>query len=85
MSARSAVAMFGQYSADDSLVCDNHLPRFNGVKGGIRKLMSALLLDGIESYVNARLSPITDREEYDEICYWVETDDPSYVFSFDVV
>ncbi|MCA9525985.1 MAG: hypothetical protein KC549_06770 [Myxococcales bacterium] len=82
MSARSALAMIGQYSADDSLVADYHLPQVNGVPGGIRKLMSAILLDGVEAYVNAKLSPIRDKEEYEEACHWVEESDPAYIFSF---
>ena len=54
-----------------------------GLKGGERRLMAALLSDGIEAYIllcTARKS--TERTDDQE---WVETPNPDYVFSFDNV
>jgi len=58
----------------------------DGLRGGERKLMAALLSDGIEAYVaqctstssNLTSGKIDARE-------WVETCDENYVFSFDNV
>ena len=56
-----------------------------GLLGGERKLMAALLSDGIEAYV---LQKTSGRKKYmkdiDAEC-WIEDEDPSYVFSFDSV
>lgn len=58
----------------------------DGLRGGERKLMAALLSDGVEAYVaqctstnsNLSSSKIDARE-------WVDTQDQDYVFSFDNV
>lgn len=58
-----------------------------GMDGGERKLMAALLSDGIEAYIaSAGSSPDAyDRAEHMEAREWVDTKDYGYVFSFDVV
>lgn len=71
------------------------LPDENGVSGGERKLMAALLSDGIEAYIHQAVSQL-GAAEYDlsaskksrprlDACEWVEAKDDSYVFSFDNV
>ena len=59
-----------------------------GVDGGERKLMAALLSDGIEAYIASANSSPTDSQgkaEHAEAREWVDTKDYGYVFSFDVV
>lgn len=54
-----------------------------GLKGGERRLMAALLSDGIEAYILHSTSKRKgDRIDAQE---WVETRDQDYVFSFDNV
>ena len=55
-----------------------------GIGGGERKLMAALLSDGIEAYISHATS-IEASYRRSEVCDWVETKDPAYVFSFDCV
>ena len=58
----------------------------NGIDGGERKLMAAILSDGIEAYIMqfaAQRSPAARKRV--EACEWVETKDYAYVFSFDNV
>lgn len=55
----------------------------SGINGGERKLMAALLSDGIEAYIAHTTS--TTEHHRSEVCDWVETRDHAYVFSFDVV
>lgn len=54
-----------------------------GLKGGERRLMAALLSDGIEAYIlrctSRKSSNKADAQE------WVESKDPDYIFSFDNV
>ena len=57
-----------------------------GLRGGERKLMAALLSDGIEAYVaqcTATSSSLTSGKI--DAREWVETCDENYVFSFDNV
>ncbi len=57
-----------------------------GVRGGERKLMAALLSDGIEAYIaQATVPKVKRRANAYDACEWVDTRDHSYVFSFDVV
>lgn len=55
-----------------------------GIGGGERKLMAALLSDGIEAYV-AHATSTEASYRRSEVSDWVETKDPAYVFSFDSV
>lgn len=61
-----------------------------GIDGGERRLMAALLSDGIEAYIAQALVyqsalAMGAYAERGDACEWVETKDYSYVFSFDVV
>ncbi len=63
----------GQYCAD------------SGIGGGERRLMAALLADGVEAYIGRSLSQRLGEGKHSEVQDWVETKDPGYVFSFDNV
>jgi hypothetical protein len=54
-----------------------------GLRGGERRLMAALLSDGIEAYI-LHCSAKRGGERIDAV-EWVETRDQDYVFSFDNV
>ena len=60
-----------------------------GLRGGERKLMAALLADGIEEYIQvcARLSNLVTPADVrrSDALEWVHTKDPEYIFSFDNV
>ena len=57
-----------------------------GIIGGERKLMAALLSDGIEAYIHRVTSPTFGRRpDADDVVEWVHTKDESYVFGFDSV
>ncbi len=58
-----------------------------GLSGGERKLMAALLSDGIEAYIAQKTSPVALKKRRNKIdaSEWVDTVDTSYVFSFDNV
>ena len=58
-----------------------------GMDGGERKLMAALLSDGIEAYIASASSSADAYNQTDnaEAREWVDTKDYGYVFSFDVV
>ena len=57
-----------------------------GIVGGERKLMAALLSDGIEAYIHRVTSPTFGRRpDADDVVEWVHTKDESYVFGFDSV
>ncbi len=63
-----------------------NVPDDAGIGGGERKLMAALLSDGIEAYIAQVTSPkASKRAKKHDACEWVDTKDPSYVFSFDIV
>lgn len=55
-----------------------------GLRGGERKLMAAILSDGIEAYLHYCTSENPENLASD-ICEWVHKRDTAYVFSFDVV
>lgn len=59
-----------------------------GLKGGERRLMAALLSDGIEAYVKqataSEASLRRSRSKYNSL-EWIDKRDDSYVFSFDNV
>ena len=55
-----------------------------GLKGGERRLMAALLSDGIESYIHQHSSNFPPPQGFDA-SEWIETCDYAYVFSFDNV
>lgn len=55
-----------------------------GVRGGERKLMAALLADGVEAYINHVTCPAWSEQPCDAV-EWVNTKDYTYVFSFDIV
>ncbi len=64
----------------------------DGVSGGERKLMAALLSDGIEAYIAQSVSSLAEASsEQDtssvrnDVSEWIETKDEDYVFSFDNV
>lgn len=58
----------------------------NGLSGGERKLMAALLSDGIEAYISQKTSVARERRRSAvDASEWVDTRDYSYVFSFDNV
>ncbi len=59
-----------------------------GTKGGERRLMAALLSDGIEAYINQNTgTTVESRRQKGKFnaAEWVEISDDSYVFSFDNV
>lgn len=60
--------------------------RPKGLGGGERRLMAALLSDGVEAFISyySRSAEVA-LDERPEIVDWVMTRDYSYVFSFDVV
>jgi hypothetical protein len=56
-----------------------------GLSGGERKLMAAILSDGVEAYISQiSLNSELNKVRSDAVD-WVETRDYSYVFSFDMV
>lgn len=55
-----------------------------GLRGGERKLMAAMLSDGIDAYLEYCTSDKTDELSAD-VCEWVHKRDSTYIFSFDVV
>lgn len=62
------------------------VPDENGLEGGERKLMAAILSDGIEAYIAQCTSgSLSSRRNRVDASEWVETKDYSYVFSFDNV
>lgn len=94
MTSRSPLATFSSATYTDDifqpqvmLPCQYHSDPVAGVSGGERKLMAALLSDGIEAYVNhyERYGIESGKNLNRDIKAWVETRDYSYVFSFDVV
>ena len=57
-----------------------------GFSGGERKLMAAVLSDGVEAYISKCLSVhVSKNKNNTEAMDWVETPDASYPFSFDTV
>ena len=56
-----------------------------GIIGGERRLMAAILSDGIESYVMNIQNHADSLTDGSEISHWIEHEDYGYVFSFDNV
>jgi hypothetical protein len=67
------------------------VPDEQGLTGGERKLMAALLSDGIEAYIHHSISEAIGKrlsrkgKPKSDASEWVEAKDDSYVFSFDNV
>ena len=59
--------------------------RDKGLLGGERRLMAAILSDGIEAYISQITCNVEGRRKKTDALEWVETRDHSYVFSFDMV
>lgn len=63
-----------------------NMPDEMGIGGGERKLMAALLSDGIEAYIHQCTTPrVSKRARKLDASEWIDTKDHTYVFSFDVV
>ncbi|MBP9837567.1 MAG: hypothetical protein KBC84_02525 [Proteobacteria bacterium] len=61
-------------------------PDEDGLIGGERKLMAAILSDGIEAYIHAKLAKDSKHNKIKlEIIDWVEKEGDTYIFSFDCV
>lgn len=57
-----------------------------GLSGGERKLMAAILSDGIEAFISEAMAPTrSSRSKNPDPAEWVNTKDESYIFSFDNV
>ncbi|MCC6932864.1 MAG: hypothetical protein IT292_06390 [Deltaproteobacteria bacterium] len=57
-----------------------------GFTGGERKLMAAILADGVEAYISKSLSAkVSKSKANNEAMEWIETTDTNYPFSFDNV
>lgn len=65
------------------------VPDEQGLVGGERRLMAALLSDGIEAYINQSVNEMKGVVRKSRVrcdaCEWVDAEDDSYVFSFDSV
>ena len=65
------------------------IPDEQGLSGGERRLMAALLSDGIEAYINQAISQLAGNirrsRTKSDACEWIELKDDTYVFSFDNV
>ncbi|MFN8389301.1 MAG: hypothetical protein U0136_03320 [Bdellovibrionota bacterium] len=62
------------------------VPDEQGLSGGERKLMAALLSDGIEAFIHQSVSQLAQKgKTKSDACEWIEAQDDSYVFSFDNV
>lgn len=85
MSAFSADAVANLFEPDVVLPSQFNERSSRGISGGERKLMAALLSDGIEAYVAQQTANESPARLQTEVSEWVETKDLSYVFSFDVV
>lgn len=57
-----------------------------GLEAGERKLMAAILSDGVEAYIHQSLNEESNKSRLrQEVIDWVENEDEEYVFSFDNV
>ena len=83
----SAVDAYSSFFEPDVMLPSQYLTRdTQGLSGGERKLMAALLSDGIEAYVAQKTSvQVTRRRNKIDASEWVDTVDLTYVFSFDNV
>lgn len=70
----------------DVIIPEEFIGTGKELRGGERRLMAAILSDGIESYIAhvATARPGRD-EQVNDAWEWVHTKDYSYVFSFDNV
>jgi len=59
--------------------------RDKGLDGGERKLMAALLSDGVEAFITQSIGYTAGQTRKTDAIEWVETIDSTYVFSFDMV
>lgn len=79
----------GIFEPDVMLPSQFLIPDEQGLLGGERRLMAALLSDGIEAYINQSLNEakgIVKRSRLRcDACEWVDAIDDTYVFSFDNV
>ncbi|MCB0345575.1 MAG: hypothetical protein KDD66_10680 [Bdellovibrionales bacterium] len=85
MSVFTADAVSSLFEPDVVLPSQFNERTTRGISGGERKLMAALLSDGIEAYVAQQTAVESHSKLQNEVSEWVETKDLSYVFSFDVV
>ena len=82
----SADSLSNLFEPDVVLPSQFLVPDENGMCGGERKLMAAILSDGIEAYiVQSTVEKLHGRRRNDDAIEWVDTRDYSYVFSFDLV
>lgn len=76
----------GNVFEPDVMLPSQFFSRECGLTGGERRLMVALLSDGIQSYIENALQPTRRRSpKQEEALAWVDTHDESYVFGFDSV
>lgn len=59
--------------------------RVAGVDGGERKLMAALLSDGVQAYLEQAINYVRGTNTRIDAIEWVENKDSVYIFSFDNV
>jgi hypothetical protein len=85
--ATAAVDSYSNFFEPDVMLPSQYLsPDQEGLAGGERKLMAALLSDGIEAYISQKTSvSLTRRRAKVDASEWVDTQDYTYVFSFDNV
>jgi hypothetical protein len=58
----------------------------SGISGGERRLMAAILSDGVEAYISHSISTHPKyKDKKSDAQDWVDTKDYAYVFSFDNV
>jgi len=76
----------GSYFEPDILLPSQFMTKDEeGLNGGERRLMAAILSDGVESYLEQASFYIKGLSTRVDAIEWVETQDLSYVFSFDNV
>lgn len=79
-------SLSGLFEPDVVLPSQFMIPDEKGLVGGERRLMAALLSDGIEAYIAQCTSPSCEKKSGKvDAAEWVDTIDYSYVFSFDNV
>jgi len=81
----SADSFYSMFAPDVVLPSQFYGVSEDGVGGAERKLMAAVLADGIECYINSYRDSSEDPAARRESREWVENSDVSYVFGFDVV
>ncbi len=79
-----------EYSKHDGLATliieEEGSPKQGYASGPERGLLSALLFDGVQSYLSFCLTDHTDmKTKYHESYHWVHDNDTEYVFSFENV